>query len=108
MSAEAVRQNVDTLEARLMMAGSVGCRTTPVSPVTPLNVSVVLLPAGGTMMTHFVPEGTVMEFAPLASVVNSSWPDAVALARVSAIVAVPLGRPVMVPATARDADAAIS
>src|SRR5260221_14305560 len=105
MSAEAVMQNVDTLEARLMIDGSVGWSTTPVSPVTPLNVSVVLLPDGGTTMTHFVPEGTVMVLAPLASAVNNSWPDAVALARVRLTVVVPLGRPVIEPETVRDAEA---
>ena len=62
--------------------GSVRWRPTPVSPVTPLRVSVCVFPAGGMIVqltAVLPPVGTVMVFAPLARVLISTWPGEAAL-----------------------------
>ena len=66
----AVRQNVVTELSSPSELGKVLCSLTPVSPVTPLNVSATTLAAGGMMVTQVgtvaPPVGTVMVLAPEA------------------------------------------
>lgn len=64
--------------------------TTPVSPVTPLSVLVHVLAAANWMMhPEFVTDGTVIVFAPLASVVMLIGAQVASLAVVEEMVVGP-------------------
>ena len=72
MAAPAVRPTAVTSEKIDRDVGSVLWSLIPVSPVTPLTVMEVVLPAGGTTVTAVtvtpVLDGTVTELNPLESV----------------------------------------
>lgn len=93
--APAVITNVVVPVASETVNGSVRCMAIPVSPVTPFNVMVTTLDAGGTHV-HATgvdpPVGGVMVFAPETNVLISSVPGLTAL-EAAEIVSVPTTSP---------------
>ncbi len=71
MVAATVRTNEVTPSSTLIESGSVSCRRSPVSPVTPLSVMLVVFPVG-LIIVHALgvlpPVGTAIVFAPVVSV----------------------------------------
>lgn len=90
----AVIQNDVVAAFREIDVGSVSCRRTPVSPVTPLRIMDCAFPEGGTIVTAVVDVlGTVIVFAPDDRVWIVIDPGLVVF-EAAAIVSVPVTSPV--------------
>ena len=96
MFAEALITKVVTEEARAIVVGSVRWIVIPVSPVTPFNIKVLVLPAAGTMVAAVgtVPAvGTVIVLLPVVRVRIWIWPAELVFCA-AGMVSVPVGPPV--------------